>query len=188
MQPHLLKPDRMLKNTQNKYGALAKSFHWLVAITVVGMFILGIWMVGLGYYDEWNKAAPHYHKSIGILLALVMVLRLFWRIYDPVPKAPAHHTNFEKVAARTTHRLIYLLIFAIMISGYLISTADERAIEVFNWFEIPSLGELFSQQEDIAGVIHEWLAYILIGLASLHALAALKHHFIDKDDTLKRII
>lgn len=75
-----------------------------------------------------------------------------------------------------------------IISGYLISTADERPIEVFGWFSVPSFGSFIDNQEDIAGTIHEWLAYVLIALASVHALAALKHHFIDKDNTLKRML
>ncbi len=80
------------------------------------------------------------------------------------------------------------MLFGLFISGYLISTADGRAIEVFNWFSIPALGELFSDQADIAGEIHYYLAFSLIGLAVLHALAALKHHYINKDNTLKKML
>ena len=75
-----------------------------------------------------------------------------------------------------------------MISGYLISTADGRGIEVFDFFVIPALGSIIENQEDLAGLVHKWLAYLLVSLATLHALAALKHHFIDKDNTLNRII
>ena len=73
-------------------------------------------------------------------------------------------------------------------SGYLISTADGRAIDVFNWFAVPALGELIENQEDIAGDVHFYLAWILIVTASLHAIAALKHHFFNKDDTLKQML
>ena len=75
-----------------------------------------------------------------------------------------------------------------MITGYLISTADGRGIEVFELITIPAYGAIIENQEDIAGLVHKWLAYLLIALASLHALAALKHHFIDKDNTLNRMI
>ena len=74
------------------------------------------------------------------------------------------------------------------LSGYLISTADGRGIEVFNWFEVPGLGSFIENQEDLAGQVHEYAAYILIGLSSLHALAALKHHFMNKDNTLKKML
>jgi cytochrome b561 len=83
--------------------------------------------------------------------------------------------------------LLYLLLFFIVVTGYLISTADNRGIEVFNWFVVPGFGEFFDHQADRAGLVHEWLAYSLIGLVLLHALGALKHHFIDKDATLKRM-
>ena len=75
-----------------------------------------------------------------------------------------------------------------MLSGYLISTADGRAIEVFGLISVPALGSLVENQEDIAGVFHKYAAYLLVTLAIMHALAAVKHHFIDKDQTLKRMI
>lgn len=75
-----------------------------------------------------------------------------------------------------------------MITGYLISTADGRGIDVFEIITIPAFGSIIENQEDIAGLIHKWLAYLLILLAALHAFAALKHHFIDKDNTLNRMI
>ena len=69
----------MLKNSQTHYGIVSIVLHWLVAITVFGLFAVGFWMVDLSYYSQWYRTAPHWHKSIGILLALVMLLRLLWR-------------------------------------------------------------------------------------------------------------
>ena len=82
---------------------------------------------------------------------------------------------------------MYILMFAIFISGYLISTADGRSVQVFNWFEIPASLHGIKNQEDIAGEIHFVLAVSLMILAVIHAAGALKHHFIDRDNTLKRI-
>ena len=178
----------MLKNTPEGYGSLAKILHWLAAVIIIGQFILGLWMVDLDYYNSWYTTAPHYHKSIGLLFAGLMLFRLFWRYYAQAPAPLAEHSLLQVRAAQTTHWLIYLIIFSVLISGYLISTAEGRAIDVFNWFSVPSLGEFIDQQEDIAGDFHKWLAYALIGLAAGHALIALKHHFIDKDKTLKRIL
>ena len=90
--------------------------------------------------------------------------------------------------AHATHRLFYLLLFTIMVSGYLISTEDNRAVEVFGWFSIPATITSIPNQADVAGWVHLILASSLIGLALLHAAAALKHHFIDRDRTLKRIL
>ena len=82
---------------------------------------------------------------------------------------------------------LYFGILLLVVSGYLISTEDGRPIAVFDWFEVPALGALFAAQADIAGLVHQYVAYSVISLAVLHALAALKHHFIDKDATLKRM-
>lgn len=177
----------MLKNSPSRYGLVAVLLHWLAALTIIGLFALGFWMVDLGYYDPWYHDAPFIHKSIGILLAILMLLRLVWRFYDSPPASINSHSLLEKKIASLAHRIIYLLAFLIVFSGYLISTADGKPIEVFNWFTIPALQTLIENQEDLAGTFHKWLAYLLIAIALLHALAALKHHFIDKDNTLKRI-
>jgi cytochrome b561 len=86
------------------------------------------------------------------------------------------------------HLLLYLVLFCVMLSGYLISTADGRAVEVFTLFEIPAIIYGMDGQEDIAGDIHFALAILLIGLVAVHAGAAIRHHFVDKDRTLKRML
>ena len=83
---------------------------------------------------------------------------------------------------------MYLGLTGLFITGYLISTADGRAIEVFDWFSVPGFGSFIENQEDLAGEIHEIIAYGIMGLAALHALAALKHHFLDRDNTLTRML
>ena len=176
-----------LKNSTTHFGLVAVSLHWLVAITVFALFALGLWMTGLDYYHSWYQQGPWWHKSIGILLFLVVTFRLVWRALTPPPAALPGHKPWETKLARMAHLLLYLLLFAIMVSGYLISTADNRAIEVFGWFSVPATITSLPEQEDVAGWIHLILASILIGLAVLHAAAALKHHFIDRDRTLKRI-
>lgn len=168
------------------YNKLAKLFHWLSAILVIGLFAVGIWMVELTYYSEWYQKAPHWHKSVGFCLAIFTFLRLLWKIKSVPPAIEG--SQFEKKAAISVHHLLYLLLFVLFISGYLISTADGRAIEIFNWFELPSLGAFINNQEDVAGLIHEYAAYSLIALVVIHALAALKHHFINKDNTLRKML
>lgn len=175
----------MLKNTTLGYGWLAILFHWLSAIIVIGLFTVGLWMVDLNYYSDWYKTAPHYHKSMGLLLATLTAARLLWKLKQPSP-APLGK-SWGNISAKITHVLMYLILFSMFISGYLISTADGRGIDVFNWFQVPSLGEWFDNQEELAGWIHEILAYSLGLLVVIHAGAALKHHFISKDTILVRI-
>lgn len=178
----------MLRNTSTDYGVVAIALHWLVALAVIGLFGLGLWMTELDYYDAWYKRGPALHKGIGILLFLVVTFRLAWRRLDPVPQPEPTHAPWERRLARITHAALYLLLFAVTIAGYLISTADGRPIDVFGLFSVPALISGLDNQEDIAGEIHELLAFGLVGLASLHALAALKHHFIDRDRTLRRML
>ena len=168
------------------YNKFAKLLHWLSVVMVIGLFAAGTWMVDLSYYSEWYKTVPHWHKSAGICLLAITVIRLVWKILS---KSPAiEGSSFERKVAISAHHLIYLLLFTVFVSGYMISTADGRPIEVFNWFSVPGLGSFIEDQEDVAGTIHEYATYCLIALTSLHALAALKHHFIDKNNTLKKML
>jgi len=175
-----------LRNSEDRYGAVAQALHWIMTAVIVGMFGLGLWMVSLTYYDPWYKTGPDLHKSIGILLLGALLVRLAWRLGNPQPAALAQN-RWERAAALWVHRAFYLLLLCMMVSGYLISTADGRPISVFGLFEVPSVLQK-KGLEDQAGEIHFYLACTTIGLAALHAAAALKHHFIDRDDTLRRML
>ena len=177
----------MLRNSEDRYGWITIVVHWMMAIAVLGMFAVGWYMVDLTYYDELYKTLPEIHKSIGILLVCVLLLRLAWRWSSPSPR-PLSRKPLEAAAARGAHVLMYILLGCIFASGYLISTAKGAPIDVFDWFSVPATITSIPEQEDIAGVIHEYLAYVLMGLVAVHALAALKHHFVNRDNTLRRML
>ncbi|MCY1181293.1 Cytochrome b561 [compost metagenome] len=145
-------------------------------------------MVGLDYYDPWRKDAPELHKSIGLVLFAFMLLRLIWRFISPPPPAPANHGPLTRMGAKLGHGFLYIGLFALMISGYLISTADGVGIPVFGLFEVSAVLSGLPDQADVAGVVHFYLAWALVIFAGIHALAALKHHFIDRDATLARML
>jgi len=176
-----------LKNSANAYGLVSISIHWIVALVVFSMFGVGLWMVELGYYDTWYHKAPALHKSVGIILFAAMVFRVLWRLFTRQPKSVATHSAFIRFAAKAGHLVIYLMLFGIMVSGYLISTADGVGIPVFGMFEVPALIYGLPDQADIAGEVHLYLAWGLMAVVAGHALAALKHHWIDKDITLVRM-
>jgi cytochrome b561 len=176
----------MWRNTASRYGLISIGLHWLVAMVVIGLFGLGLWMDSLDYYDAWYRKAPEIHKSIGVLLFMVMLGRTVWRHLSPGP-APSG-AAFQQKMAHAVHLTLYVLLFILMLSGYLVSTADGRALEVFGWFSIPATLSGLENQEDIAGEVHEVLAFTLMGLVIVHALAAMKHHFINRDSTLKRML
>ncbi|MEC6823669.1 cytochrome b [Photobacterium sp. NCIMB 13483] len=162
--------------------------HWLVALTVMGLFALGWWMVELNYYHAWYKTAPDTHKSIGLILLFFVGIRLIFRMLTASPVAISTHAKWEKWLAKYTHWALYGVLMIVMLSGYLISTADGRAISIFGLFDMPATLTNIKNQEDITGTIHWYGACILIGLTLLHAIGAIKHHFLDKDDTLKRML
>ncbi|MFS1415138.1 cytochrome b [Vibrio sp. 10N.286.49.B1] len=176
----------MATSSTKNYNALSRALHWLSALVIIGMFAVGTWMVDLTYYSEWYKTAPHWHKSIGILLAAATVLRFFWNKISPTPSVDG--SPIEKLGAKVGHFLMYVALLVIFVSGYLISTSDGRGIEVFEWFTVPALGELFPNQSDISGEVHFYAAWFVILTAAGHALAALKHHFINKDNTLRKML
>ncbi|KZN62969.1 cytochrome b [Pseudoalteromonas luteoviolacea] len=177
----------MLKNSKKSYGLVAILIHWLMAIAIFFMFGLGLYMVELTYYDPWYKGALDLHKSIGMSLIALWVLRLLWRQVNERPdELPG--PKLEQVAARVGHFLLYVLMLLILVSGYLISTADGRPISVFELINVPAFPWSFDNQEDIVGEVHFWLAWALIGFVVVHIGAALKHQFINKDGALSRIL
>lgn len=177
------------KNNLMSYGWVSITLHWLVALVVTGLFILGVWMTDLTYYDDWYKTAPDIHRSIGILLFFALLFRIYWRLTNVTPMDEPNIDKLQIKIAHLVHKFLYVLLFAMMVSGYLISTADGRAIDVFGLFQVPAIPPLdIENLEDKAGDIHWYLALILAGLTGLHALAALKHHFIDRDRTLVKML
>ena len=178
----------LFRNTNTTYGILSVALHWILAVTVVALFVMGLWMVELNYYDPWYKRAPSLHKSVGMLLFMLGLFSLCWRLANPRPKPAPATKPFERKLANVAHLSLYVLVFAVSLSGYLISTADGRPVEIFELFSIPAFVSGIANQEDIAGEAHLTLAVVLVVVAALHALAALKHHFIDKDRTLKRML
>lgn len=178
----------MFKNTKSSYGVVAIALHWLMAAMVIGLFGLGLYMVELTYYDSWYKGSLDLHKSVGITLVALLIFRFAWRALGTQPEPLSNSSPVLNKVAHTAHLFLYVLLCIIVISGYLISTADGRSIEVFTLFSIPAIDFSVANQADIAGKIHYYVACSLIGLVVLHALGALKHHFIDKDKTLIRMI
>ena len=181
-----MKNNVQIRNSLQRFGLIAILLHWGMALLIITLFFLGEYMVDLDYYDPWYKAAPNLHWSFGIIVTILLIIRLIWRLSNPHPVIIGK--PWEQYSARWVHRLFYALIIAVVISGYLITTADGQGISVFYWFEVPASFQGFENQEDIAGEFHEWLTHILIFLVVLHTLAALKHHFFNHDATLFRML
>ena len=176
-----------VKNSLHTYGMGSIIIHWGMALVIIGMYPLGLYIDTLDYYDPAYRTVPQWHKSIGLILMGLLIIRMLWRVINVQP-LPMPQPKLLQMVTKLAHSGLYLLLLIALVSGYMISTADGRPIALFNLFEVPALPAVTENQEDIAGEIHYWSTTALITLAGLHALAALKHHYINKDNTLKRML
>lgn len=177
-----------MRNTSTAYGPVAIFLHWLDALIIILLFAIGFYMVDLTYYDSLYKPLPFIHKSVGMLMLFWFGFRIFWRLTNISPDPVDGTTTSERLLARLAHRGLYLLIGIVLISGYLIPTAAGAGISIFDLFSVPATVTGIPNQEDLAGTVHRYVAYALIALVVLHAAAALKHHLINHDNTLRRML
>lgn len=178
----------MWRNTASAYGLVSIVLHWLIAVAILGLFGLGLWMVDLSYYHPWYATAPDIHRAIGVLVGAAVLARLVWRWLNPRPAFEADMARWERVGALVAHWVMYVLMIGVVAAGYLITTAEGDPVSVFGWFQVPALVSGMDRQVEIAGAIHYYGAWALVLIATVHALAALKHHFVDRDLTLVRML
>lgn len=174
-----------LKNSQTKFGLIAILFHWVMAIFIIALLILGLYMVALPISFEKLKLYG-WHKEYGMLVLLLVVLRSIWRVANMIPELALPW--YEVFAARAVHYAFYVFMFAMPITGWLITSAAGLPVSFFGWFVFPNLITPNPDSLKLFELIHEWLGYALIVTILLHTSAALKHHFINKDDILKRML
>ncbi len=178
----------MFKDSSSGYGLVTIALHWVCALLIFFLFGLGVYMRGLDYYSPWYHKGPELHIALGILIFTLMVLRLFWRLRGPQPEDIASISKANLAAAKLVKFLLYLGVFVICFSGYLITTAEGDAANFFGIFSIPATLKLTADQVDLAGKIHKYVAWSLVFIAVAHALAALFHHFFKRDKTLVRML
>lgn len=178
----------MLKDSRTGYGLISIMLHWVSAPLILFVFGLGVYMRGLDYYSPWYHRGPEIHIALGLLIFLLMSLRLLWRIRSGSPEAIASIPKSTQFAANAVKYVIYIAVFTICITGYLITTAEGSGANFFGLFSVPATAELSADNIDRAGLAHKYIAWGLIVLVVVHALAALFHHFIKRDKTLVRML
>lgn len=178
----------MLRSTQTTYGAITRFLHWFVAALVVSLIWLGWWMVDLGYYDRWHKTSLEAHKALGMTVLALAIIKILWLVLDGKPRFPSTIAAWERRGAAAAHHLLYVMLIAVPVSGYFISTSAGDGIPMFGFFEVPALVMIDETGRDAAIAMHYWLAYAMAGLVLVHALAACKHQLIDRDGTLRRML
>jgi len=174
----------------SRYGATAIALHWLMAIVLIALLVLGLYMVSLPDvgFDTRKIFLILYHKQLGILALTLAVLRLAWRFGHALPALVETLPEWQKVIARFVHLCLYGLMFALPVTGWLMSSAAGFPVSFLGLFELP---DLVSQNEYLFRAFvqaHRWSSYALIGLTLVHAGAALRHHFLCKDETLRKML
>ena len=169
-----------------RYDAATRLLHWLQAALILGLVALGWWMTGLSYYDRWYHDALFWHRALGLLVPVLMVCQLGRRWLRVSP--PSSVTGWERQASHAVHRLFLLLMLLVPVSGYLISISAGASIPLPGGMEVPALVAVDEDIREAAVSAHYYLAYGIAALAALHAAAALKHHFISRDEVLRRML
>ena len=185
----------MQQSVSQRYGDVAVIFHWLIAFLIIGLLAVGKYMTSLEPDDPVRFQLTQWHKSFGLTVLFLSVLRLLWRFTHRPPADLASIPSWQQSIAGIAHTLLYLLLFALPITGWIMSSASPLNIDtvLFNVITIPHLPpfDQLPNKAQIAEAFHEYhelASHILIAILLAHIGAALKHHIIDKDVTLVRML
>jgi cytochrome b561 len=175
------------KSPPARYTAVAQSFHWIIAALIVTQFALA-WSADDLPLGMHKLALLARHKSFGMTVLMLAILRLSWRLKHPPPALPVGMTPSERILATATHIAFYVLLFAMPLTGWMMSSAKNYSVSWFGLFTWPNLIAPNDTAFDFFRATHSYLSDALFGLAVLHLLAALKHHFWNKDDVFLRML
>lgn len=178
------------RNSTTNWGSIAKAFHWIVALLILANLVLGYWADGLPRSPE-KLQAFYWHKTIGLTVLWLVVLRLLWRLSSRIPMLPTAMPGWQRLAAHLSHFLLYVAMFAMPISGWVVHAAADSSLVLYGLFEVPDIvtatGSRAEAIGDAAAATHYYLFLTLCVLIAIHVLGALKHHLVDGDHVMKRM-
>lgn len=176
-----------LRNTLEKYGYVAIAFHWTIAFLILGLLAVGLYMVDLPI--SLKKVELYgVHKSVGLTVLFLACLRLIWRLTSIIPVLPQHMPWWQQHSAHFTHYLLYATMFAMPISGWLMSSALGFPVSFFGLFTLPDMVKPDPELGSYLKLTHEWVGYLLMAQISLHVGATLFHVFYYRDNILRRML
>jgi cytochrome b561 len=175
-----------LTNTRHAYGLVAITLHWLISIIIICMLAIGLYMVTLKN-SALKEDLFRYHKETGLLILMLVSLRLGWRLANRTPDYPESIPKWQQYLAHAVHYTLYAFMFAMPITGYLLSCAAGHPPFFFG-LAVPALIAPHPGIVELLATMHQWLAYILIALICGHVGVALEHHFVENDNILRRML
>ena len=175
------------RNTAERYGAVSQFLHWTVVVLVILQFVLGFTAAGMPISLQRLVLLVR-HKSIGMTILALVLMRLAWRGLSPAPALPTAMRSLHKTAAHASHMLLYALLICMPIVGWITSSASHLTVTWFGLFPFPNLVGPDAQLAKLAKATHAVMGWMLLAIASLHVLAALWHHFMLKDNVLRRML
>ena len=176
-----------LKNPEQHWGAVSQSLHWLIVLLLLAQGTVGLLMGDMARGPD-KIAVYALHKSVGITLLALAVARLLWRLYAGRPAPVPGTLSWQERAASAMHAALYVLLFAVPISGWVMNSAAGFPLQWFGLFNLPSIAPHDRDLHELAESMHEWLFWALVALAAAHAAAALYHHLFQRDATLARML
>lgn len=177
-----------LINTPVSYGLVSIILHWSIAILMIGMIPFGWYLTQINYYHPYYHTLFSLHKSFGLLTFFLAVVNVIWYFCTTTPTLPEGTHNSEKIAAHGAHYVLLFMTIVIPLTGYFISTSEGDAVRFFGLFGVPALSAQGHEYQGISGTAHAWFGYGTAALIALHAAAALKHEFINRDGILRRML
>ncbi|QWP76563.1 cytochrome b [Lysobacter sp. K5869] len=176
-----------LKNTADRWGAVSQSLHWLIVVMIAGLAVVGLTMTDMSNGPAKIKIYA-LHKSIGLTLLALVALRLAWRVYAGAPKPVAGTPHWQERVASLTHWALYVLMFAMPISGWVFNSSAGYPLQYFGWFNLPKIAARSEELAQLSRNLHEYGFWLLLALVLGHAAAAFYHHLFQNDDTLTRML
>jgi cytochrome b561 len=171
-----------------RYTTTAILLHWLTALLIVCAFTLGVIMTDIPGLTPTKLRYYSWHKWLGVTVFAIACLRVLWRLSHTPPPLPAGTPQWQKKASDGVHLLLYLLIFAVPVSGYLYTLAAGVPVVYLGLFQLPAIIAPNPELKPLLKDVHYVVTMSMAGLVALHVLAALKHQFIDRDGILKRML
>lgn len=179
--------EATMNQNPKQYTLTAIGLHWWIAILIFIAFPLGLYMHDLPL-SPYKLKLYSWHKWLGVTVFMFVVFRIVWRISHTPPALPDNLPAWQKLASHATHLILYGLIVAVPVSGWLMSSA--KGFQTI-WFGVLPIPDLIGKDKELGKTlmeVHETLNYVLLTLVVLHIVAAIKHHFIDKDNILRRML